>query len=483
MTWILACAATLLAFAAIRRGLDREPWLDELATLEVVDRAGGIARLLRDVHPPLSTLAAAALAAGRRDWRRLRLPGALATALAAGTTALSAEPAGWVAVASAGALAALSPLALRSGSDLRPYGFALLGAALAALGAVRIESTAGWAGLAAGAVLALGSHFAAAALVPGWLVLAGFGGRSLLALAPGLALFGACWVAQREARRSSADRWWIPAPTPGSLLRQLAALGGGGRPGAAAAGGVVALAGVGCLDPLGARLGFAAALGVGTLLVISMVARPVVWPRTLLLLQPFGIAAAGIGVAVLARAAGGAAALLALVPIAVAAAWKVRSPAWLHGDEPWREALAGAAASDPSTVVAACPPWAGLAVAQFVPPEKLFRLPLAPGRDAARELASRLPRARRLLLVVRVDALLLGHEPTLDAFFAELAGAQFERLCLTLVETPDRAILTELHGLATAIRSAADRSWGAPVMSRAGTGFEVAEYDRGSGSR
>lgn len=478
---LLAAAASLVSFAGMWRGLDREPWLDELATLDLVDRDGGLARLLRDIHPPLFLLVAAEWARTRRDWRRLRLPGALATALSVGATALSVAPAGRVAVASAGVLAALSLAALRIGSDFRPYGFALLGGALGTLGAIRIDSTTGWIVLAAGATLALGSHFAASALVPGWLLLAGVDARSTLALAPGLVLFVACLWAQREAVRRGAESWWIPAPSPVRLLRQLAVLGGGGWLGLAATLGVIALAGVGCADELGARLALGAALGFVALLGVSWAARPVAWPRTLLLLQPFALAAAGVGSALLARDAGALAALPALAPCVLAAARRIRSEAWTQGDEPWSEALAGAPSQEPATAIAACPPWAALCVQRILPREPVLRLPQALDLGAATALAARLPPARRLLLVVRVDALLLGHEAGIDAFLTGLAESHFERLSLTLVESPDREILTELSALATSIRSLASRSWGTAVRTRSGSGFEVLDYERGDG--
>ncbi len=474
----LAATAALVAGAAMWRGLGREPWLDELATLEVVDRAGGLSRLQRDVHPPAFTLVAAWLAAGRRDWRRLRLPGALATALAATATALAAAPAGAVAVLGAGALAALSPAALRIGSDFRPYGFALLGGALGTLGAVRFDSPLGWICLAAGAALAFGSHFATAALAPGWLLVAAAGPRPLLALAPGLALLLACLLAQRESVRAAAAAWWIPTPTFRRLGRQVAVLGGGGGLGAAASLGVVALAGIGCAEELGARLVGAAALGVATLMVVSWLERPVVWPRTLLLLQPFTLAAAGVGTAVLARRAGVAVACLALALVALAASRRILAAAWTRGDEPWVEALEGAGGSEPATAIAACPPWAALAVESASPGAPALRLPVALDGETAAALRPQLAGVRRLILVVRVDILLLGRERAFETFLAGLARSPLERLRLTLVESPDREILVELRALAIALRSGATAAWGAPIETHCGPGFQVLELVR-----
>jgi len=475
LSWLSAAAAALAAWALIWRGLGREPWLDELATLEVVDRPGGISRLLSDVHPPAFTLVAAGVAAGRRDWRRLRLPGALATALAAAATALAAAPAGPLAAAGAATLAALSSHALRTGSDFRPYGFALLGGALGTLGTVHCDAPAGWIGLAAGALLALGSHFAAAALLPGWLLLAEGGARplhTLFSLAPGLTLFGLSLGLQRASLRGAAAAWWMPALTPRRFFRQLAVAGGGGAPGAAATLGVVALAGVGGAEALGARLGLAALLGCVTLIGVSWALRPVVWPRTLLLLQPFAVAAAGVGVAVLARRAGLVVAALALAAVALAASRRALAAAWTRGDEPWTAALDGARVAEPGTALAACPPWVALAVAPAL------RVPLALDRGAGETLAGQLAGVRRLVLVVRVDLRLLGREPGFDGFFAALAGSPLERLRLTLVESPDREILVELRALARALHASATAAWGGPIEARSGPGFEVLELAR-----
>jgi hypothetical protein len=371
---------------------------------------------------------------------------------------------------------------LRTGSELRPYGFALLGGALGALGAVQVDSTVGWLCLASGAAIALGSHFATAALVPGWLVLSGFGARPLLALAPGLALLLASLWTQRDTVRRAAAAWWMPAPTPRRLWRQLAVLGGGGQLGGAAALGVVGLVGIGCAVELGARFGLAAALGFATLMTLSVLARPVVWPRTLMLLQPFAFVAAGVGVALLARWVGAPGALLALALVVVATARRIHSASWAWGEEPWTVALADARAAEPATAIAACPPWAALGVEQALPRAPVLRLPLALDRDAALALAARLAGERRLILVVRVDALLLGRERGLDSFLAGLAESHLERLRLTLVESPDREILTELCTLASGIRSSAVRSWAAPVSTRSGPGFEVLELARRGGT-
>ena len=467
LIWLLAVGATLVAFAEMSRGLGREPWLDELATLEVVDRAGGLSRLLRDVHPPLFALIAAWLAAGRRDWRRLRLPSALATALAAGATALAAAPAGAVAVA--GRRRSRRALAGGAAHRQRPASVRLRAARWRARRARRGPGRLRRSG---------GSAWPPAPLSPSAAISprrrwsrAGWCSRRLRRAAaprarPGLALLLASLWTQRDSRaRAPPPPGGCRRPRPRRLWRQLAVLGGGGRLGGAASLGVVGLAGIGCPDPLGARLGLAAALGVGTLidrlhggaagrLAAHPAAAPAVRDRRR------------------GRRRGGPrasprAALPRCSRSCRRARRRVEDP--LARVAPWRRTLAGSArrrggfgAVDGGRGLPALGrPRRGAGRCRR---RRLFRLPLALDRDAARELASRLPRARRLILVVRVDALLLGHEPTLDAFFAELAGAQFERLCLTLVETPDRAILTELHGLATAIRSAADRSWGAPVI-------------------
>jgi hypothetical protein len=179
-------------------------WYDEGSGLHVATSPDFFETLREDRHPPLSFLAFRwwiGLGGEADGWLRL-LP-AIVSSLALVLFHLLArrllEPgAALVALA----IYALSPFHIWHGQEVRMYAFVELGALLACLGAVAAGRGAAFALGAAGAFLALGSHYMGALAVPA---------------AMGLAL----WHAQCRAGSAAGVRWhalglvagtcvWIP---------------------------------------------------------------------------------------------------------------------------------------------------------------------------------------------------------------------------------------------------------------------------------
>jgi mannosyltransferase len=235
-------AATLLAAVACLVGLGRQPFSwDEAVSLNAARRGPGhLWTLLRHTDAPLG-----AYYYGLHLWLRLgavlgisanatwvRLPSALAVIAAVGlTTALACRLLGPVAGLVSGVVLALHPLVEFYAQDARPYAIAMLLAVattrvlLADLRMPRMLILAGYTLLA---IAALYDQFWSVFVIVAHGILVLMRGRrrwryAIAAAVIAVAVIPLVVFSQRE----SGEIWWIPAPSPSTILGFVTRICGG----------------------------------------------------------------------------------------------------------------------------------------------------------------------------------------------------------------------------------------------------------------
>lgn len=478
--------AGLLAAAAVLRllGLEKGYWLDEAFTMRVVvpSSLDEALRALATGHSPPTyfvTLRAWALASEAEWW--LRLFSVLPALVALGLVALALEKVRSTAGVLALLLMAPHPMLLRYAQELRPYAWLLAAQAVVLVAVLRWRDAPDdrrWCAVLAGGLVASGLlHFTGLLLVPAaavFIVLASGTWRSLTtrtvggALAIGLLVPAFALAAQSHWARFSGGEWWMPPPDVSLAMRLAGQLGSyradpavgladAPLPFVAAHGlllaGLLVSAVSGRSRAALAWVGAAAAV-VGGLAFVSVAIRPILVPRSLLLLLPLLAGAASLQIASLQRPAlrrlgwASAIGLASIGGLSWAAVF-----AW-QPIEPWPQvARVIEAAWRPGDVVVIMPNYAAHGVAANLsaqPTIPLHGVPLSLGHQAGDDL-DRLVRTSaadaRLFLVIRVDLSSRARMDAVDSVTdASLTWLEEGRAAEVLVVTShDAGLVPALH--------------------------------------
>ncbi|MGC4081473.1 MAG: hypothetical protein QM736_04990 [Vicinamibacterales bacterium] len=305
-----AVAIGLLAVVLRLLAISRAPWLDEAVTLGVLDAATWhewMRAMAREPSPPAFQVLLTLWALPGRSIPWLRL---LPVVCGVGTVAAGmiwARRISRRSIAPVGILLATSPFFLRYGVELRAYGLLGLATIVTFASAWSIADADGgeerssdrWL-LMAALLLACATHFTAMLLIPSAAALIAIGSKARARLRLPLATFAialTAWAALivlvHAPLGQVRDNWWMPALAWGVMWRTLAEVFGlvatGDAPNAVSvtigAGIATACFGVFVAAPRTrawvAPLG-AAVVYMGGLMAVSLIWRPVWWPRTLL---------------------------------------------------------------------------------------------------------------------------------------------------------------------------------------------------------
>ncbi|MCL4848915.1 MAG: hypothetical protein KJ066_20375 [Acidobacteria bacterium] len=434
--------AGILAAAAMLRllGLEKGYWLDEALTLRVVVPSSlhDALRALATEHSPPSyflALRAWALASEAEWWLRLFsiLPAVTALVLVAVALERVRPTAGRLAVTLMGA----HPMLLRYAQELRPYAWLLAAQALVLVAVVRLRDAPDdrrWRVVLAGGLLASGLlHFTGLLLVPAvavFIVVASGTWRSLTArpvtgaMAIGLAAPAVVLIARWLYSWPAENEWWMPPVTPPLAARLAAQIGSywadpaadlADAPFAFVAAHGVLLAGLLVSAASGrsraalAWVGAAAAVAAG-LALVSVVMRPFLVPRSLLLLLPLLAGAASLQIASLRRPALRRLGWASAVGLAMLGSVSWTAVFASQPIEPWPQVARVVDASwRPGDVVVVVPNYAVHGVAANLSRRgtvPLHGVPLSRGPRAGDDLTSLLRTSAgdaRLFLVIRVD--------------------------------------------------------------------------------
>ena len=501
---IVALAIVAGALALRIMGLGREAWLDEAATLRVIERSTWqtwTAAFLADSQPPAYPLLLTLWAqlSSLQPWlRALSLVAGLASVVVAMR---------WAALTSRGAmllaglLLATSPIMLRYSVELRPYAFLLLATAWAGLAASRIAAATGPAdrqrtlslGLALG--LAVMTHFAGVLLVPAvvalmlatslavpsqprWqLALGRIPWRTVAAV---LLLAIAVLALQRTPVVGASD-WWMPPLTPtlaASTFGEafgLAVPGESGPTAFSVVGVFLFLAGLFVaarasasqwLPPLAAALVYWLAIAG-----ISLLWLPIWWPRILAPgLIPLAIAVSG-AVAHLPRASW----RLALTALIIGAG-AVTTQRWVAREarqpiEAWQAATVDLASTEATVPILCLPGYVWLPLDQVIGIEnsRLVQVGIGlQGNSLTEQLTPALNAAARggaVGLAVRIDLTFAEDPDALGRVVDELLVATPGTFTLhvALVTSPDVSLVPTLADEARAAELRLRARLGEPV--------------------
>jgi mannosyltransferase len=451
--------AGVLAAAALLRllGLEKGYWLDEAFTLRVVVPSSlhdALRALVVEQSPPSYFLALRAWAlAGDAEWW-LRLFSALPAIAALGLVAFALERTRPTAGVLALVLMAPHPMLLRYAQELRPYAWLLAAQAVVLVAAARLRDRPDdrrWCAVLAGGLIVSGMvHFLGLLLVPAAAILIGLASgtwRSLMArpvtgaLAMGLLVPAAAFVAQSHWSLAAGGEWWMPSPSL-SLATRLAtqvgsywadpAVGLTDAPFPLAAAHGLLLAGLLVSAASGrSRVALAWVAAAATVAValalISLAIRPILVPRSLLLLLPLLAGATSLQIASLRRPAFRRLGWASAVGLAM-----VGSLSWIavfawQPIEPWPQvARIVEAAWRPGDLVVVVPNYAARGVAANLSRRRtipLHGVPLGGGHRAGDDLASVLRTGAadgRLFLVIRID---LSSRARMDAVHSVIDAA------------------------------------------------------------